>query len=370
MRNRIFGIAFLLGSLYLLSTCNHKKESNTPITNHPNNQVQAEVNYLEMKIKDNKKTYHVDETIEGNIIDKINILPDSILLFVDGKLSKKLKNNQTEFNFSTTGQRMGKHTLVLFSYFNKRKDTDVFNYTLLNNVAPTVVPWKVLKKFPHDTKAYTQGLFFKDGYLFEGTGQLGQSSLRKLDLEKNEIIKSYNLPSDIFGEGIVAIGNKIIQISWQSHEAFEYDAETFKLINRFTYDSEGWGITNYNNNIIMSDGSNVLYILDPGSFAIIDKIEVYDDQKPIINLNELENINEFIFANVYQSDDIVVVNPLTGAVNFKINLKGLLSDKDRTPQTDVLNGIAWDKEKNLLIVTGKNWPWLFQLQLNELTSSE
>ncbi|MCD6366218.1 MAG: glutaminyl-peptide cyclotransferase, partial [Bacteroidales bacterium] len=263
-------------------------------------------------------------------------------------------------------QRLGNHTLMFFSYFGKDKEVDTYRYTLLNDVEPKTISWKVVKTFPHGVKSYTQGLFFKDGFLFEGTGQWGQSSLRKIDLAKNEVIKTYSLPHDIFGEGIVAYKNKIIELTWQSREAFEYDAESFKLINRFTYDTEGWGITNYGDSLLMSDGTNLLYILDPASFTVIDKIQVFDDKGPVKNLNELENINGQIFANVYQTDDIVVINPKTGVVTHKINLKGLLSDDERTPQTDVLNGIAWDNDRKIFLVTGKNWPHMYQLALTEI----
>ena len=358
--NKMIVPFLLLGTI--LVSCIHEKEHRNNQNNTTNNQ-QEIINNVSFNIVSGNILFKLTDTLQGNFSFADNQPPDSIILFVDGSRKGKLNLDHDGFSYFTGNQKLGNHTLMFFSHFAKNKEVDTYHYTLLNNVLPKMINWKVKKIFPHDTKAYTQGLFFKDGFLFEGTGQWGQSSLRKIDLVKNEIIKTYNLPHDIFGEGVVAYKTKIIELTWQSREAFVYDAESFRLINRFTYDTEGWGITNYGDSLLMSDGTNLLYILDPASFTVIDKIQVFDDKGPVKNLNELENIHGQIFANVYQTDEIVVINPLTGVITHKINLKGLLPDDERTPQTDVLNGIAWDNNRKIFLVTGKNWPHMYQLTL-------
>ena len=362
--NKLFAklSAVLLLSLTLTVSCTHESKHHNNQNNFNDNQTKV-INNVSFDVEAGNMLFKLSDTLQGKFSFAGNTTTDSIILFVDGRKSGKINFSDGKFPFYTGTQKLGNHTLMFFSYFGKDKEVDTYRYTLLNNASPKIITWKVVKTFPHNVKSYTQGLFFKDGFLFEGTGQWGQSSLQKIDLAKNEVIKTYSLPHDIFGEGIVAYKNKIIELTWQSHEAFEYDAETFKLINRFTYDTEGWGITNYGDSLLMSDGTNLLYILDPASFTVIDKIQVFDDKGPVRNLNELENINGQIFANVYQTDDIVIIDPKTGAVTHKINLKGLLPDDERTPQTDVLNGIAWDNDKKIFLVTGKNWPHMYQLSL-------
>ena len=358
--------AVLLLSLMLTVSCTHEDNHHNNQNNFNDNRTKV-INNVSFNTEKGDMLFKLADTLQGKFSFAGNTAPDSIILFVDGRKSGKINFSDGKFPFYTGTQKLGNHTLMFFSYFGKDKEVDTYRYTLLNNASPKIITWKVVKTFPHNVKSYTQGLFFKDGFLFEGTGQWGQSSLQKIDLAKNEVIKTYSLPHDIFGEGIVAYKNKIIELTWQSHEAFEYDAETFKLINRFTYDTEGWGITNYGDSLLMSDGTNLLYILDPASFTVIDKIQVFDDKGPVRNLNELENINGQIFANVYQTDDIVIIDPKTGAVTHKINLKGLLPDDERTPQTDVLNGIAWDNDRKIFLVTGKNWPHMYQLELSGIT---
>lgn len=360
--NRSIKVLLPLGILFLIGACTSNDKSHKNQDAIPQHQSTI-INNVTFNLQKSNMLFHLNDTLHGTFSFIDNTRPDSIILFVDGKKSGKINFDNNKFSYFTGHQRLGNHSFLFFSYFGNKKEVDTYHYTLLNDIDPKIIAWKVIKSFPHNTKSYTQGLFFKDGFLYEGTGQWGQSSLQKIDLDRNEVIKTYNLPSDIFGEGIVAYKDKIIQLTWQSRKAFEYDAKSFKLINQFTYDTEGWGITNYGDSLLMSDGSNLLYIIDPASFTVIDKIQVFDNHGPIKNLNELENINGKIFANVYQTDNIVVIDPHTGAVTHKINLKGLLPNDERTTQTDVLNGIAWDNERKIFLVTGKNWPHYYQLAL-------
>ncbi len=288
--------------------------------------------------------------------------PDSTTVYMDGKQTRPLEKKD-KYVIQTSGLRTGHHQLMFINYYNGQEETDSYNFELLSDVVPGVVKVKVQKTLPHDKQAYTQGLFYENGFLYEGTGQWGQSSLRKVKPENYEIVQSYNLPDNVFGEGIVSYQDEIIQLTWQAREAFVYDKATFKLKNRFTYGTEGWGITNLGDSLIMSDGSNVLYVLNPDNFTVLDKIEVYDNQGPVRYLNELENINGSIYANVYQTDTIVVINPASGKVMKKIDCSGLLTEEDKFPGIDVLNGIAYDRKTGRIFITGKNWPKLFVVEM-------
>ncbi len=230
----------------------------------------------------------------------------------------------------------------------------------------TTVPvfgYKVIKVFPHDPEAFTQGLVFHKGVLYEGTGLPGKSSLRKVDPETGRILKLARLPGQLFGEGITLWEDKIIQLTWKSRIGLVYDRETFRWLRKFSYFSEGWGITQDGKQLIMSDGTSFLYFWDPHSFKEIKRIQVLDRGIPITMLNELEYIKGEIFANVYLTDRIVRISPETGQVTGWIDLQGLLSAKDRTGKEDVLNGIAYDARKDRIFVTGKYWPKLFEIRL-------
>ncbi|UCG26632.1 MAG: glutaminyl-peptide cyclotransferase, partial [Bacteroidales bacterium] len=215
----------------------------------------------------------------------------------------------------------------------------------------------------HDISAYTQGLVYEDGFIYESTGQRGESTLRKVKLETGELIESLNLPPDLFGEGACIFGDKIIQLTWTSKTGFVYDKNTFRILNRIIYSTQGWGLTTNGEQLIMSDGSHIIYFLDPDYFTELSRIEVFDNERAVNNLNELEFIDGKIYANVYQSDLIVIIDPLTGKVLSRIDLQGLLSPEDRHDRIDVLNGIAYDAENKRLFVTGKRWPKLFEIQL-------
>jgi glutamine cyclotransferase len=226
-----------------------------------------------------------------------------------------------------------------------------------------VFSYKVLRVFPHDPTAFTQGLAFHQGFLYEGTGLFGKSSLRKVKLETGRIVKLYQLPYQLFGEGITLWQNNLIQLTWKTRTGFVYDRGTFQLHKKFTYPTEGWGITQDGKHLIMSDGTSFLYFLDPYNFKEIKRIQVHDRDLPITLLNELEFIKGEIYANVYLTDRIVRISPETGRVTGWIDLNGLLPLKDRDQGVDVLNGIAYDAQRNRIFVTGKYWPKLFEIQI-------
>jgi glutamine cyclotransferase len=227
--------------------------------------------------------------------------------------------------------------------------------------APTHT-YRILASFPHDRGAFTQGLVFSDGKLYEGTGLKGRSSLREVDLETGEVLRVHNLADVYFGEGITLWGDTIVQITLSSGKGFIYDAATFDIIREFTYTTGGWGITSDGERLIMSDGTSMLHFIDPGTFERIGQVIVRDGTRPVIGLNELEYIGGEVYANVWQTDLIARISPESGEVTGWIDLTGIL-DPDERPGSDVLNGIAYDAGGDRLFVTGKLWPRLFHIEI-------
>jgi glutamine cyclotransferase len=226
-----------------------------------------------------------------------------------------------------------------------------------------VYSYNIVNTYPHDRHAFTQGLVFDDGVLYEGTGLLGHSTLRRVELETGAILQIRELSDQFFGEGITIYGGEIVQLTWQSHIGFVYDKNSFELLQQFNYSTEGWGITHDGTRLIMSDGTSTLYFLDPQTFEQIGQLEVFDNDGPVTRLNELEYIQGEIYANVWQTDRIARIAPGTGRVVGWVELEGLLSTEDCTEPFDVLNGIAYDAEADRLFVTGKLWPKLFEIEL-------
>ena len=250
----------------------------------------------------------------------------------------------------------------IYQYSNPEPSTN-------SNVIP-VYTYKVVNTYPHDRSAFTEGLVFEDGVLYEGTGLNGYSNLRIVKLETGETLQIYELPPQFFGEGVTIYGNKIIQLTWKSHIGFVYDKYSFKLMQDFNYPDEGWGITHDGKHLIMSDGSSTLHFLDPETFKEIGQIEVSANDIPVTRINELEYIQGEIYANIWQTERIARINPLTGQVISWIDLKGILSPEDHSETVDVLNGIAYDAKNSRLFVTGKFWPKLFEIELIEQGTAE
>jgi len=221
----------------------------------------------------------------------------------------------------------------------------------------------VINVFPHDNAAFTQGLTWHDGFLYESTGRNGESSLRKVELESGELLIRHNLNRRYFGEGVAVVDGKIFQLTWQSHLGFVYDLENFSQQKTFFVAGEAWGITHDGEKIIISDGSPTLRFLDADTQREISRIDVTLDGEPVQNLIELEFINGEIWANIWYEDVIVRINPETGMVNSMVDLSGLYAG--RRSRDEVLNGIAWDEEGQRLFVTGKLWPNLYEIQVRE-----
>lgn len=224
--------------------------------------------------------------------------------------------------------------------------------------------YAVLKSYPHDPRAFTQGLVWEDNGFYESTGLEGRSSLRRVEFPSGKVLKLHNLSPELFGEGLAEAGNRLFQITWRSGRAFVYDKDTFNLLNEFSYEGEGWGITYDGTQLIMSDGSDTLFYRDPTTFEVRRRVPVTMNGKPLRDLNELEWIDGRVWANVWQTDIIVIIDPATGIVTDFLNLANLLPASQRTGQEDVLNGIAYDAKTRHVFVGGKLWPRLFELRVD------
>jgi glutamine cyclotransferase len=296
-----------------------------------------------------------------------NKLPDSVLIYFDSKLVKSIRSEPWEYSIPPSfTSSTGRKSLKVSAYRGGKPQNTITRFMIVySDVVPKRYGFKVLHTYPHDRDAFTQGLVYENGTVYEGTGQEAGSSLREVNLETGNVIRQHNLEGSLFGEGIAVYGDRIFQVTWENKVGFVYDKSTFKLKNKIYYSTQGWGLTTLNDKIVMSDGTNVLYFYDPESFTVVSRIEVYNNKEKVDSLNELEYINGEIWANIWMSDLIARIDPASGKVLSYINLKGILSDSDRTPETDVLNGIAFDKNSNRIFVTGKRWPKLFEIKVIE-----
>ncbi len=290
---------------------------------------------------------------------------DSIRILIKNKHIKTLYNKPFEISLSSKDVKVGATDISAVLYSNNKTNSEKTSVVILSDIIPTQYTYKIKNTYNHDKNAYTQGLMYEDGIFYEGTGQYGESSLRKVKIETGEVLSSLNMPADVFGEGIVVFKDKIIQLTWKSAKGFVYNKENFNLQTEFYYPTQGWGITTDGKELIMSDGSEKIYYMDPTSYVESHRFEVYDNKGPIYNLNELEYINGDIYANVYGYDYIVIIDPETGKVKGKIDLSNILSKKDITSKIDVLNGIAYDKKGDRIFVTGKWWPKVFEIDIVE-----
>jgi glutamine cyclotransferase len=228
---------------------------------------------------------------------------------------------------------------------------------------PSIYGYRIVNVYPHDSRAFTQGLVYHEGFLFESTGRYGRSTLRKVRLESGEVIQQHPLGARYFAEGLTDWGDSLIQLTWRSGIGFVYDLRTLMVWREFTYLGEGWGLTHDRERLIMSDGSSNLRFLNPATFEEIGRLPVRDKGEPVENLNELEFVRNDIFANVWHTGRIAIIEPRSGQVVGWVDLSGLLSNRDRTDPEAVLNGIAYDTAGDRLFVTGKLWPKLFEIQL-------
>lgn len=239
-----------------------------------------------------------------------------------------------------------------------------------------VYTYEIVNTFKHDPKAFTQGLVFRDGFLYESTGREGESTLRKVELETGRVVQKHDLPDDIFGEGMTILGDKVYQVSWQSGKGFVYNLGDFNVLKEFRYSGEGWGLTNDGTHLILSDGTHVIRFMNPETFQTERTIVVMgEDGKPLMDINELEYVKGEIWANIWHSEKIgkpnviARIDPASGKLLGWINLDGISPDDERRDSENTLNGIAYDQSSDRIFVTGKNWKRLFEIKILEKTVS-
>jgi glutamine cyclotransferase len=238
----------------------------------------------------------------------------------------------------------------------------LFAVCALAQAAAPVYGYKVVKTYPHDRAAFTQGLQYTDGIFYEGTGLNGRSSIRKVELATGKVLQLRNVDRQYFGEGIVTVGNELFELTWQHGVMFVYDKNTFNVLRTYTYQGEGWGLTTDGASLVMSDGTSAIRFIDPKTGKETRRIKVTDGAAEVTELNELEYIKGEIWANIWQTDRIARIDPKTGKVNSYLDLRGILGVMD-SMGTDVLNGIAYDAKTDRIWVTGKLWPKIFEIQV-------
>ena len=260
---------------------------------------------------------------------------------------------------------------VIFSACNNNQpDNSTVNDN--NNPPPPLINYTIVKLYPHDTASYTEGLVWRNNSLYESGGNYGSSKVFQATLD-GKTLQSINIPKEYFSEGITVLHNKIYQLTWREHKVFVYDAATFKKVNEFSWPHEGWGMTNDGKNIIISTGSSILYFVDPETFRILSQVSVTNNYGPVSFVNELEYAGNFIYSNVYETNYILKIDPQTGSVAGQLDLSGLLQKSGMqynlqnytSDKGNVLNGIAYDSSKNSFYVTGKKWPALFEIKMND-----
>jgi glutamine cyclotransferase len=292
---------------------------------------------------------------------------DSVKVFFDGKAVAVLTSAPWECSVGSAFTCLTGRKSVKAVAYGREKSQSVTRFVIIySDIVPKKYSYKVIHIYPHDSEAFTQGLFYNNGLLYEGTGQESGSSLREVELETGRVLRQHNLESSLFGEGITLYKDRIYQVTWRSKVGFVYNKSDFKVLNKIFFQTEGWGLTTINDRIVMSDGSNVLYFNEPEMFDPVSRIEVYDNEKKVDQLNELEYIDGEIWANIWQTDLVARIDPLSGKVNSYIDFSPLYPEsKRREVNADVLNGIAYDADGGRIFITGKRWPKLYEIKITE-----
>lgn len=318
-----------------------------------------------LSIEAPKKTT-LNKTITVSLKEKNNKPIEKVQFFVNGK---EITTNKNSVQIHTTDFGTGKHLIsALVSYDGKTKKVNN-SFEVFSDIPYQIYTYKIINSYPHDKKAYTQGLEYHNGFLYETTGRRGQSSLRKVEIKTGKVLQKVNLDKTYFGEGMTIVNDKIIWLTWEAKKGFVYNLETFKQEKEFAYNKslQGWGLTHSDTELIKSDGSNKIWFLDIETQKEKRAIQAYNHKQSISQLNELELINGKIYANYWQKPLIAIINPKNGVVEGIADLRGLKEEMEKTQkllsQEDVLNGIAYDEKNNRIFVTGKNWGKLFEIEL-------
>lgn len=309
-----------------------------------------------------KPILKLEESIDLVLQNKENKTIDSVIYYINEVKIGSVKGNE-KLPFALKNQKLGNQTIKALVYFEGQNIDLVSGFSIYASTEPKILNYKIVNTYPHDINAYTQGFEFYNGVLLEGTGQYRESTLRKTDFKTGKVIEQVKLEDKYFGEGITVLKDKIYQLTWQEKTGFVYDAKTFKLEKTFSFETEGWGITNDGEKLYMSDGTEKIYILNPESLKVEDFINVYTSGSKIDSINEMEWINGKIWANIYQKDVIAIINPKTGTVEHVINCSELKSKVTQHPEIDYFNGIAYNPTTKTYFVTGKNWDKTFELTI-------
>lgn len=330
------------------------------------NTSEAEKDLFSIVIKNQKKGYTVSDKVSVSLDNKKNKTIDSVVYSLNSeRLASSEKNN--EALLSLANQKLGKRTINATVYSDGDTYSAEKDIILLASEKPKLYTYKILETYPHDIEAYTQGLEFENNVLYESTGQYKHSSLRKTDLKTGEVLENVSLADSYFGEGLTILNDKIYQLTWQEKTGFIYNLSDLKKTGAFVYgeSKEGWGLCNDGTTIFKSDGTEKIWSLNPDNLAEEGYIELYTNTSKIPRVNELEWVDGKIYANIYERDAVAIVNPSNGAVEGVIDFSDL---KDKVTQHDalnVLNGIAYNGEANVLYITGKNWDKLFKVEVVE-----
>ena len=317
---------------------------------------------IEFKLNSPQKI-NIDQALTFSVSEKNNYPIDSVYFFLDGKKISSQRNNTIDIKEMV----LGKHTLssLIFSHGDSKKINNSIYF--LADRKPQIYTYKIINTFPHDPNAFTQGLEYKDGFLYESTGQNGTSSIRKTDLTSGKVLQVNNLDKKYFGEGMTIFNDKIYQLTWRAGIGFVYDLSTFQQEKTFQYgqSKEGWGLSHNDKELIKSDGTERLWFLDPETLQEKHYIEAYTNKRKAERLNEIEYINGKIYANIWQKNTLIIIDAANGTIEGVVNLNSLKKEIDgsNTNEDHVLNGIAYDAVNDRLFVTGKNWNKTFEIKL-------
>ena len=336
--NKIASI-LMLGLLFFVNSCGNKYQL----------------------VLESPKSIQIDKPLKINVKEKSGNPIDSIQYFINGK---SVENPEA---IDINGFKLGKQAIsatIFYEGKSKRLNNTVY---FLNHTPPVVYTYEVVNEYPHDSEAFTQGFVYHNGYFYESTGQNGKSTLRKTEIATGKVLKKIDLDKQYFGEGMTIKDGKIYQLTWRKKVGFIYDLESFELEKTFDYgqSKEGWGLTHNNDFLVKTDGTERMWFLNAETFEEVSYIETYTNKRKAEKLNELEFVGGKIYANIWQQNSILIVEPSTGAIEGIVSLKGLQSKAGQKGEDNVLNGIAYDAENDRLYVTGKNWNKVFEIKLIE-----
>jgi glutamine cyclotransferase len=305
------------------------------------------------------KTVKVNQKLTVSVSDQNNNPIDSVRYYLDGK------RLSSDIDINISDKKLGLHAISATIFYGDKQKKLTNTIHFYGDKAPDIYTYEVINEFPHDKNAFTQGFEYHNGFLYESTGQRGESSLRKVELKTGKILQKIEIDKQYFGEGMTIFNNKIYLLTWQGKKGFVFNLETFEKENEFKYNlsKEGWGLSHNENKLLKTDGSERVWFLNPETLTEDSFIEAYTDKRKVSSLNEIEYINGKIYANKWQQNSILIINSITGAIEGIANLKGLQTKAGQKDDDNVLNGIAYDAKNERLFVTGKKWDKVFELKL-------